>query len=61
MPILDVEIVAEETPIDGLAQRIAEATAPVLGAAPGTLWVKLRRPMPGCYAENGPAPANPYS
>lgn len=57
MPILDVEIVTDTAPAAGLAGSIAQAAAEVLGAAPGTLWVRLRHLAPAMYAEN--APANP--
>jgi len=52
MPILSVEIVGE-TPLPGLAGRLADAVADVLQASPGTVWVKLRRLRPENYAENG--------
>jgi len=52
MPILDVEIVADEPPAAGLAQRLADAAAEVLAAPPSTLWVKLRHLDPAMYAEN---------
>jgi phenylpyruvate tautomerase PptA (4-oxalocrotonate tautomerase family) len=52
MPILSIEIVAEATPADGLAQRIADAAADVLAAPAGTLWVRLRHLDPAMYAEN---------
>jgi phenylpyruvate tautomerase PptA (4-oxalocrotonate tautomerase family) len=55
MPILDVEFVGElpESVLDGLAQRMAEAAAEVMGAKPRGLWVKLRFLDSDTYAENG--------
>jgi phenylpyruvate tautomerase PptA (4-oxalocrotonate tautomerase family) len=52
MPILDVEVVSHSALEPGLARRIADAAAEVLGATPGKLWVKLRRLDPAMYAEN---------
>lgn len=62
MPILDVEIVSDEEFDYGLALKIADAAAPVLGAKPGQVWVKLRRIPRNEYAENGrefPCPDQP--
>jgi phenylpyruvate tautomerase PptA (4-oxalocrotonate tautomerase family) len=54
MPIIDVELVVGEraTTRDGLAQRLADAAARVLGAPPGRVWVRLRELPAGNYAEN---------
>ena len=55
MPILDVEMVTAETldrAPEGLAQRIADASAAVFGAARGRVWVKLRTLPVRAYAEN---------
>jgi len=59
MPILNIEMVTDEALLDGMAARIADAAAPVFGAAPGTVWVKLHRLASACYAENGPKPPPP--
>jgi phenylpyruvate tautomerase PptA (4-oxalocrotonate tautomerase family) len=54
MPIIDVELVVGEraTTRAGLAQRLADAAARVLGAPPGRVWVRLRELPAGNYAEN---------
>ncbi len=54
MPILDVEIVASspDAIAPPLAQTLADTVAPLLGAAPGRVWVKLRRLPRAHYAEN---------
>ncbi len=60
MPVLKVEIV--ETPgwsrPSGLARRIADAVAEVLGATPQSVWVRLTTIAPDDYAENGGAPTD---
>ncbi len=59
MPILDIEPVldAGATIDPTLAQRLADAAAPVFGQAPGRVWVRLR-PLPAAqYAENDAAVA----
>jgi phenylpyruvate tautomerase PptA (4-oxalocrotonate tautomerase family) len=59
MPILDIEPVLDaSSPLDPtLAQRLADATAPLFGPAPGRVWVRLR-PLPAAqYAEDGAAVA----
>lgn len=58
MPILDVEIVGS-IPNDvaqGLAERMAEAAAGVLGSRPQSTWVKLRFLAEEEYAEDGGGP-----
>ncbi|MCI0334447.1 MAG: hypothetical protein L0228_14610 [Planctomycetes bacterium] len=55
MPILDIEIVlrpGEALPAD-LAKTLAELATQVFGAAPGTIWVKLKTIDADNYAENG--------
>lgn len=59
MPILDIEIVASDTPPGlpaGLAQSLADAAAQVFDAPLGTVWVKLRFIASTAYAENGGKP-----
>lgn len=59
---MDVEIVSAEDFDDGLALKIADAAAPVLGADAGQVWVKVRRISREEYAENGrefPCPDQP--
>ena len=56
MPILEVEIVGEpQGDRAGLAQRLADAAADVLGSAPQGTWVRLRILPTEDYAENGGA------
>jgi phenylpyruvate tautomerase PptA (4-oxalocrotonate tautomerase family) len=62
MPILEIEIVTRpgEALPAGLAAALANRTAQVLGAAPGSVWVKMRALPAQDYAENagdGPAEA----
>jgi len=54
MPIIDVELVVgeEATTPAGLARRLADTVARVLGAPPGRVWVRLRELPAGNYAEN---------
>ncbi|MCI0743486.1 MAG: hypothetical protein L0Y72_31040 [Gemmataceae bacterium] len=55
MPILNIEIVlrpGEALPAE-LAKTLAERAAQVFGAAPGTVWVKLKTIDADNYAENG--------
>ena len=62
MPILYVEIVGDYDPDHGVALKIADRAAPVLGADRGQVWVKLRRIPRELYAENGrgdPCPDQP--
>ena len=62
MPILDIEIVSEFEIDYGLALKVADACAPVLGAETGQVWVKIRRVTRETYAENGrgdPCPDQP--
>jgi phenylpyruvate tautomerase PptA (4-oxalocrotonate tautomerase family) len=57
LPILRVEIV--EAPgwsrPEGLARRIADAVAEVLGSNPQRVWVRVSTIAPGDYAENAGA------
>jgi len=60
MPILSVEIVgpmpdAERT---GIAQRIADNAAVVLGSRPNGMWVKVTFLRADAYAENGDGPSD---
>jgi phenylpyruvate tautomerase PptA (4-oxalocrotonate tautomerase family) len=60
MPILEFTVVLRdgESLAQDLAQRLADAAAPVLAAAPATVWVTLDE-LPGHrYAENGAAAAD---
>ncbi|MCH8978982.1 MAG: hypothetical protein IH945_07035 [Armatimonadetes bacterium] len=62
MPILDVEIVGDYEPDHGVALKIADRAAVVLGADEGQVWVKLRHVPRELYAENGrgdPCPDQP--
>jgi len=57
MPIVAIEIVggvdeAGRSTAESLAERVAEA----LGAAPGSVWVKVAFLPASGYAENGPSP-----
>ena len=52
MPILDVEIVGDISPREGLAQRIADAAGEALGSRPRGPWVKLHFIDRALYAEN---------
>ena len=54
MPIIDIEIV-ETTQVD--TQGLADALGKAFGAAPGTVWVRIRNLPASHYAENdAPAP-----
>jgi len=56
MPVLEVRAVGELIGVEsGLAQRIADAAAGVLGSPPGGTWVTVDTISPACYAENGGA------
>lgn len=62
MPILEVGLVSSYQPNARIAQDIADACAPVLGAEVGQVWVKVRRISREQYAENGrgdPCPDQP--
>lgn len=57
MPIVAIEIVGDaEAAVPGLAAALADRLGAALGAAPGSVWVKLRRTPADSYAENGPMP-----
>ena len=56
MPILDVELVGDESPPPDLAGRIADAVGQALGAPVGATWVRLRELPAGRYAESGGGP-----
>src|SRR5688572_18001048 len=53
MPILDVEIITDESPGPALAGELADMAGNVFGGPPGTTWVRVRTLSPSCYAENG--------
>ncbi len=57
MPILEVRVVGELAAglAPGLAQRIADAAAQVLGSPPRGTWVAVEMVAPELYAENGGA------
>ena len=54
MPVLDVRVVGELAAglDDGLAQRIADAAAEVLGSRPRGTWVAVETIPAALYAEN---------
>lgn len=53
MPILQIEIVGDDTQFEpGLAQRLADAAGKALNSRPQGTWVKLRFLPPEHYAEN---------
>jgi phenylpyruvate tautomerase PptA (4-oxalocrotonate tautomerase family) len=56
MPIIDVELVAGTAERQGLAARLADSLAAVLGSGPMGCWVRVRRLAPEHYAENGGGP-----
>ena len=59
MPILDIEVIAPDSPPglpNGMTQILADEAARVFGAPPGTVWVKVRVIPPTGYAENGGIP-----
>lgn len=58
MPIVDVELVGPPA-VAGLARALADDLGRVFGAAPGTVWVRVRALDAGSYAENGAAAAAP--
>ena len=53
MPIVDVELVSDHGPAPRLAAELADAIGDVLGAAPGSTWVRLRRLVRVSYGESG--------
>ena len=60
MPILDVEVVGQQTGDarpERLADRLAHAVGSALDVPAGQMWVKLRQLPASQYAENGPPPA----
>lgn len=56
MPLIEVEVVADEDLPEGLARRLADAAGAALDAAPGRTWVRLRRLPVSGYAESGGGP-----
>lgn len=54
MPLLEIEHVGPLSRHEGAARRLAVQLGRVLGAAPGTTWVRLRAVDPADYAEDGP-------
>lgn len=55
MPIIDVEIVGDESPKPSLAQELADAAGEIFGTPSGRTWVRLRMLSRDHYAENGTA------
>ena len=57
MPIVDVQVVAEDgkTIPEGATKALAEALAAVLKAEPGRVWVRVEQLAESKYAENGPS------
>jgi phenylpyruvate tautomerase PptA (4-oxalocrotonate tautomerase family) len=56
MPVVRIEYVRDDdgtAPRGALAQELADAVGRVLGAADGTVWVRLRALDRSGYAENG--------
>lgn len=61
MPILELEIVADDSLPDGLTSRIADAAGCVFNASAGTTWVRLRTLRKSQYAENGSGTQSDFS
>jgi len=55
MPIVDVEIVGQESVGGDLAARLADMAGPVFGSPPESTWVRVRSLPREHYAENGTA------
>ena len=58
MPVIEVEVVSDESLPSGLARELAADLALVLGDRPDGTWVRLRRLEASSYAEGdgGPPP-----
>jgi phenylpyruvate tautomerase PptA (4-oxalocrotonate tautomerase family) len=52
MPIVDVEIVGDESPKPSLSQELADAAGEIFGTPPGRTWIRLRMLPHDHYAEN---------
>lgn len=52
MPIVDVEIVGQESADGDLAARLADMAGRVFGSPPASTWVRVRHLPKHCYAEN---------
>jgi len=61
MPLIEIEIVGEDTSKRGRvsAQALADALGQALGCPVGRTWVRLRRLEGADYAENGAATGAP--
>ena len=54
MPLIEIEVVGNGDPLDpGLPSRLADAVGDVLGARPGTTWVRLHQLERSNYGESG--------
>ena len=53
MPIIDVEIVGQESVGGDLAARLADMAGQVFGGPPASTWVRVRSLPQENYAENG--------
>ena len=62
MPIFDIEIVTRhgEAVAPTLADDLSDALGAVMDAAPGKVWVRLRRLAPESYAENRSGAERPF-
>ena len=58
MPLIEVEVVADDELSPTLAPRLAEAAGGALDAPAGQTWVRLRRLTTASYAESGRGPAS---
>ncbi len=56
MPLIEVEVVADDQLGPTLAPRLAEAAGGALDAPAGQTWVRLRRLTTASYAESGGGP-----
>ena len=56
MPLIEVEVVADDELSPTLAPRLAEAAGRALEAPAGQTWVRLRRLTTAHYAESGGGP-----
>lgn len=56
MPLIEVEVVADDELSPTLAPRLAEAAGRALDAPAGQTWVRLRRLATASYAESGGGP-----
>ena len=56
MPLIEVEVVADDELSPTLAPRLAEAAGGALDVPAGQTWVRLRRLTTASYAESGGGP-----